>query len=102
MNRRPRWSQQFLADELTRMGYATTREQIARLELSEPGRANVELVAAITVALRLDDQVSQAAIFSDYLSVMSALSAKLPLEPRRFSNEVPTRVHRPMALRALA
>jgi hypothetical protein len=91
-SRRPRWSQQFLADELSRLGYAVTRDQVARLELSEPCRANVELVAAISIALDLDEEVSQAAFCSDYVSVQSALYARLPHVNRRTSNEIPTRV----------
>jgi hypothetical protein len=102
MSRRPKWSQQFLADELCRLGYETTREQIARLERCEPCRANAELLAAVALALHLDEQVLQAAIFSDYLSVASALSVKLPQMPRLMSNEIPTRVPRPIAQRSYA
>ena len=31
LGRRPKWSQQFLADELCRIRYETTREQVARI-----------------------------------------------------------------------
>jgi hypothetical protein len=102
LSRRPKWSQQFLADELCRIGYETTREQIARLERCEPCRANAELLAAISAALHLDEQVLQTAIFEDYLSVASALSVRLPQMPRLMGSDIPTRVPRAMPQRGYA
>jgi hypothetical protein len=102
LSRRPKWSQQFLADELCRIGYETTREQVARLERCEPCRANAELLAAVSAALHLDEQVLQGAIFADYLTVASALSVRLPQIPMRLGGEIPTRVPRPMSQHSYA
>ena len=41
----PRWSQAFLAEELTRRGFPVTRNQIARLEFSAPNRHNPLVLA---------------------------------------------------------
>ena len=96
VNRRPKWSQQFLADELCRLGYETTREQIARIERSEPSRSNAELLAAVALALSLDEQVLQAAILADYLSVATALTVRLPGSQPTYISDIPTRVPRPI------
>ena len=74
---RPRWSQQFLADELQRLGYPATREQIARLERSEPLRANPELIAAVTLALGIEADALRQALFEDFHTVESSVAARL-------------------------
>jgi hypothetical protein len=91
MNRRPKWSQQFLADELSRVGYETTREQIARMERSEPCHLNAELFAAVAGVLRLDEQLLQAAMFDDYLTVAKQISLRIP-HLNVQADEIPTRV----------
>jgi hypothetical protein len=103
---RPRWSQQFLADELTRLGYTITREQIARFERSDPLRTNIELLAALAFVLKLDLQQLQAALFADYLAVANPLAQRfeLAMQPAAEVSQldpaiVPTRVPQ---LRALA
>lgn len=79
MTRRPKWSQQFLADELCLMGYDATREQIARLERAEPLRVNPELVAAAAFALGIEREDLHSAIVSDYLRIEAELSVRLEL-----------------------
>ena len=99
---RPRWSQQFLADELCRLGYATSREQIARFERGEPLRTNVELLAAVAFVLRLNSDALQSALFADYMSVAAPIMQRFqqpePIVPAHLDG-IPTRVPR---LRALA
>ena len=102
VSRRPKWSQQFLADELCRVGYETTREQIARMERTEPCRANAELLAAAAMALQIDEQTLQGAILADYLSVATALSVRLPSSPRMLRDEIPTRTPQPFVRRSYA
>lgn len=102
---RPRWSQQFLADELCRLGYATSREQIARFERGEPLRTNVELLAAVAFVLKLHHDALQSALFEDYLSVATPIVQRfqqpepLSTSSLEYLEGIPTRVHR---LRALA
>ena len=64
--KRPRWSQQFLAEELERLGFPATRNQIARLELSGPTRHPDELLAAAATALEIDIDTVVGAVSEDY------------------------------------
>ena len=64
--KRPRWSQQFLAEELERLGYPATRNQIARLEPSGPTRHADELLAAAATALEIDVDTVMRAVSEDY------------------------------------
>lgn len=64
--KRPRWSQQFLAEELERLGFPATRNQIARLELSVPTRHPDELLAAAATALEIDVDAVARAVSVDY------------------------------------
>ena len=102
VGRRPKWSQQFLADELCRVGYETTREQIARIERSEPCRLNAELLAASAMVLDIEEPVLQGAILSDYLSVSAALSVRLPRPAHVVRDEIPTRVPQAIPRRSYA
>ena len=79
LDQRPKWSQQFLADELCRLGYEATREQIARLERAEPLRANAELAAAAAYALGVTREQLHAAVVADYLSIERDLSDRLEI-----------------------
>ena len=79
MDRRPKWSQQFLADELCRLGYDATREQIARLERAGPLRVKAELVAAAVFALGIERERLYTAIVGDYLTIEAELSLRLEL-----------------------
>lgn len=63
---RPRWSQEFLADELTRRGYPATRGQIARLEHAVPGAHDSELLAAVAQALQIPLEAVQRALKEDF------------------------------------
>ena len=76
-SRRPRWSQQFLAEELTHRGYPTTRNQIARLELSEANQHRADLVAAVAAVLAIDAETIVRAVASDYLAVHQQLARRL-------------------------
>lgn len=78
---RPKWSQQFLADELSRYGQETTREQIARLERSAPFRVNPQLLAAAALLLRVEHDALSRAILRDYATVAERLEHRLSLEP---------------------
>ena len=75
-SRRPRWSQQFLAEELTRRGYPTTRNQIARLELSEANQHRADLVAAVAAVLAIDAETIVCAVASDYLAVHQRMAQR--------------------------
>lgn len=72
---RPMWSQQFLADELTRRGYPATRTQIARLENSLPTKHKAPLLAAAALVLRIPDDEVIEAIMRDYASVQRRVAA---------------------------
>ena len=76
-SRRPRWSQQFLAEELTRRGYPTTRNQIARLELSEANQHRADLVAAVAAALAIDAETIVRSVASDYLMLHQQMARRL-------------------------
>ena len=102
VSRRPKWSQQFLADELCRVGYETTREQIARMERSEPCRVNAELLSAAAMALQIDEPTLQAAILADYDAIAESLVVRFPTSPRMVRDEIPTRVPQAMARRTFA
>ena len=86
--KRPRWSQQFLAEELTRHGHAATRNQIARLEISESNRHPPELVAAIAVLLDADLNDLVKAIARDYLTVHRRVREGMGWKQRRVEREV--------------
>lgn len=75
---RPRWSQEFLAEELTRRGYPATRGQIARLEHTVPGAHDSELTAAVAQALQIPLQAVQRAREDDFERVWHRAS----LNPR--------------------
>lgn len=66
---RPRWSQRFLAEELTFRGYAATRSQIARLENAAPGQHNIELLAAAACVLSVMPEELHGAIIDDCKTV---------------------------------
>ncbi len=76
-SQRPRWSQQFLAEELTRRGYPTTRNQIARLELSEANHHRADLVAAVVAVLAIDAETIVRAVASDYLALHQRMAHRL-------------------------
>ncbi|MEX2446705.1 MAG: helix-turn-helix transcriptional regulator [Dehalococcoidia bacterium] len=80
--RRPKWSQQFLADELTERGYGTTRSQIARLERGDAVHAgSAELLTAAAIVLEVDVETFQNAVIADYLDIASSLAPRLlPVE----------------------
>lgn len=72
---RPRWSQQFLADELIRRGYPATRTQIARLENSPPTEHKAALLAAAALALQIPVDAVIEAIIRDYAAVQQRVAA---------------------------
>ena len=74
---RPRWSQQFLAEELTLRGYPATRSQIARLENSLPCEHSAELLAAAAHVLGIPQRSVQRAIMDDYGSVYQRIAEAL-------------------------
>ena len=74
---RPKWSQQFLADELTLRGYPATRSQIARLENSPACGYNAELLAAATRCLGIADESVHRAILDDYRGIEARVVANL-------------------------
>ena len=74
---RPRWSQQFVADELTRRGYPATRSQVARLENSPPSQCNPVLLAAVARVLEISDGSVERAIIADYRSVQADIVEQL-------------------------
>ena len=75
---RPKWSQQFLAEELTLRGYPATRSQIARLENSPACAYNLELLAAATRVLTIPDESVQRAMLEDYRGIQERVVASLP------------------------
>ncbi|MEE8422453.1 MAG: hypothetical protein V3S31_06725 [Dehalococcoidia bacterium] len=78
---RPRWSQDFLAEELTLRGYSVTRGQIARLETASPGRHDAELLAAIAEIMAIPDALVRRAIMEDYEALQGDVSSKLKPPP---------------------
>ena len=72
---RPRWSQQFLADELTRCGYPATRTQIARLENSLPTKHHSALLSAAALVLRIPNAAMIEAMTRDYAIVQQRVAA---------------------------
>ena len=66
---RPPWSQEFLAEELSRQGRRTTRNQIARLELSLPGNCNLRLLAAAALALGVGRDGVVEAVAADVIAI---------------------------------
>ena len=82
---RPRWSQQFLADELTRCGYPATRTQIARLENSLPTKHHSALLAAAALVLRIPNAAMIDAMTRDYATVQQRVAAIVTRPPRGVS-----------------
>ena len=80
--KRPPWSQAFLADEMLRRGFATSRNQIARLERSEPTLYSYELVAVAGLCLGIELTAVLAAIAEDYLIVQRRMAARLEMMDR--------------------
>lgn len=78
---RPRWSQDFLAEELTLRGYSVTRGQVARLETAPPGRHDAELLAAIAEIMSIPDPLVRRAIMEDYEALQGDVSSKLKPSP---------------------
>ncbi len=66
---RPPWSQEFLAEELSRRGRQTSRNQIARLELSLPGRCDLRLFAAAAIALGIERDGVVSAVAADVMVI---------------------------------
>ena len=66
---RPPWSQEFLAEELSRQGRRTSRTQIARLELSSPGRYDLTLLAAAAIALGIGRDGMVSAVAADAIVI---------------------------------
>lgn len=91
--RRPRWSQQFLADELCRLGYDATRERIARLEVARPLEYNAELILTVATALRISERALFDAIWLDYQTIAASLHERL----ERSNELVVSRVPRPVS-----
>ena len=79
----PRWSQAFLASELTRRGFPVTRNQIARLELSAPNRHNPLALAFAAHVLDIEPSAVLQAIASDYWGVYRYVAELLDGEPPR-------------------
>ena len=74
---RPPYSQQFVADELNRLGYPVTRTRISRLESSDPRRDPVELVAAIAIVLEIESEAVFRAILEDARTVEAEIRERL-------------------------
>ena len=66
---RPPWSQEFLAEELSRQGRRTSRNQIARLELSLPGNCDLRLWAAAALALGIGRDGMVSAVAADAIVI---------------------------------
>lgn len=77
--KRPSWSQAFLADDMLRHGFPTTRNQIARLERSEPTLYSHQLVAAAGLCLGIEPAAVLAAIAEDYLTVHRGMAARFEM-----------------------
>lgn len=91
--KRPRWSQQFLAEELEWLGFPATRNQIARLELSGPTRHSDELLAAAATALEIDVDTVARVVSEDYCmlhrQVRQRIAPQRPGTGRRRAVAVP-------------
>ncbi len=74
---RPRWSQSFLADELSRRGRSTTQRQIMRLEGSSPGRCDLALLSAAALVLGIERDDVVAALSADMLSIQTSEAQRL-------------------------
>ena len=74
---RPRWSQRFLAEELTLREYPATRSQIARLENRPPNDYDAELLAAAALVLRVPYESVQQAIVNDYRTAYERIAEGL-------------------------
>ncbi len=74
---RPRWSQRFLADELTRRGFPVTRSQIVRLETSGPNARTIELVTAIAIVMPIPVSAVRDGIVRDLLAAHEKVAARL-------------------------
>jgi transcriptional regulator with XRE-family HTH domain len=74
---RPRWSQQFLADELTLRGFPATRGQIARLENCDMNMYDANLLAAVACLMGVADELVRRAIVDDYGHAYAAVEEDL-------------------------
>ncbi len=74
---RPRWSQQFLSDELTSRGFPVTRSQIARLETGVLNVRSSELVAAIAIVMPIPVSAVTDAIVHDFLGAHERVAERL-------------------------
>ncbi len=74
---RPRWSQSFLAEELSRRGRSTNQRQIMRLEGSSPGRCDLGLLSAAALVLGIDHEDTVAAVAADMLTIQTSEAQRL-------------------------
>ncbi|PKN81952.1 MAG: hypothetical protein CVU47_04830 [Chloroflexi bacterium HGW-Chloroflexi-9] len=79
MSMRPPWSQAFLADELTRLGFETSRGAIARLERARPHEVNLDLAAAASLAMRLPPHQFIAALTRDSNTRVQEIAQQMDL-----------------------
>lgn len=82
----PRWSQAFLAGELTRRGFPVARNQIARLELSAPNRHNALALTVAAHVLAIEPSAVLQAIASDYWGPYRDVTERLDGEPLRHAS----------------
>ena len=75
--KRPRWSQQFLADELTLRGFPITRSHIARLENSPRTGHREDMLCASALVLGIPRELVEQTILVDYRSVCERIEQEL-------------------------
>ena len=75
--KRPKWSQQFLADELTLRGFPATRSHIARLESSRRAGHREDMLCASAIVLEIPHELVEQAILADYRSVCERIQQEL-------------------------
>lgn len=80
---RPRWTQHFLAEELTNAGLPSTRSRVAHLELAAPNRNHCELLAAAAYVLGIPADEMIQALAQDFREVYAATA--LHAETQRLS-----------------
>lgn len=94
--KRPRWSQQFLAEEIAEIGIPLSRSQIARAERSEAGTYNCETMIALAMALAVPHDEIMDALLADLETVYKQVEVTLGHdEPGAF--HLPVRRHRHVA-----
>lgn len=71
--KRPRWSQQFLAEEAASIGIPVSRSQVARAERADPGTYNCAMVIGLAIALG----VSETDLMEGLLADLRALHARI-------------------------